>query len=72
VNDVVYLRRVTNPNPLLEELARQAADRLDAYSAHGESSVSILLITTIAREFGVPLAYVFAEIERRVRDRVPA
>ena len=62
-----YIRRVSNPEPLLEELARQVVDELDKWKAEG---LVIRLSTAIAlaREVGVPLDYVFDERERRVRE----
>lgn len=59
-------RRVA-PDPMLEELARQVVDTLERWKADG---LVVRLSTAIAlgREYGVPLDYVFAERERRVRE----
>jgi len=61
-------RRVANPEPVLEELARQVCDRLEQWKADG-LVVRLSTAIALAREFGVPLDYVFAERERRVRER---
>jgi hypothetical protein len=60
-------RRVPH-EPLLEDLARQVVDRLEQWKADG-LVVRLSSAIRLAREFGVPLDYVFAERERRVRER---
>ena len=60
-------RRVTDPEPMLEELARQVVDELERWKADG-LVVRLSTAIALAREFGVPLEYVFAERERRVRE----
>lgn len=62
--EAAYLRRVKDPNPLLEDLARQAVDALEA-RAHDRNFLSV---TGVCAEFGVPIAYVLDERERRARE----
>ena len=62
-DDAVYLRRVRDPNPILVELARQVVDLSERLKLPFHS------VTAAAGEFGVPLAYVLDEQERRERER---
>lgn len=57
--------------PVLEELARQVVDQIEKWKADG-LTVRLSTAITLAREYGVPLDYVFAERERRVRGQGPA
>lgn len=66
MNDV-YLRRVRDPNPLLEAIARGMLDQLEESQAQG-LPVTFDTLCRTAREFGVPLDYVLDERERRVRE----
>lgn len=60
-------RRV-DENPVLEQLARQVCDQLEAWKAEGKLTVRLSTAIALARAAGVPLAYVFAERERRNRE----
>jgi hypothetical protein len=64
-----YLRRVKDPNPFLEVLARQVCDQLERWIAEG-LVVQPSTIAQAAGEAGVPLDYVRDEQERRVRERM--
>lgn len=69
-DDGVYLRRVKDPNPLLEALARQALDSYEQQTAMvgGERGLGdVARLADNALRFGVPLAYLLDERERRVR-----
>lgn len=59
-----YLRRVRDPNPLMQDLASQAIDSLDGVGASDH-----FRLRRAADQFGVPLAYLLDEVERRVRER---
>ena len=67
MTDEAFIRRVKDPNPMLQELARQAVDVLEAKHDAG----TFLSVTGVSRELGVPLEYVLDERERRVRERRP-
>jgi hypothetical protein len=60
-----YLRRVRDPNPLLEQLAAQAVDELQEQRL---VSTSVGALAAAARTFGVSIDYILDEIERRVRE----
>lgn len=60
-----YLRRVPDPNPILQDLARQALDSI-AHLGTGE----LHRLIWAADQFGVPLAYLLDEVERRQRERL--
>lgn len=66
-NGSVYLRRVKDPNPMLEELARQVCDQIDKWEAEVGSPVRPIVVGVLAADAGVPLEYVLDERERRVR-----
>lgn len=58
-----YLRRVRNPDPLLQILASEAADVVERLGAS---------VRLVAQQFGVPTDYILDELERRVRARQQA
>lgn len=60
-----FVRR-SRPDPILEELARQA---VDALVTRGASNPTPYLLGLVAGEFGVPIAYILDERERRVREQ---
>jgi len=60
----VYLRRVKDPNPLCEQLARQVADAIGPQAVARPRALA-----AAAALAGVPIAYVLDELERRVRER---
>ena len=60
-------RRVQDPEPMLEALARQVVDELERWKADG-LAVRLSTAIALAQEYGVPLDYVMAERERRVRE----
>lgn len=62
--DDVYLRRVRDPNPLLQDLARQACDTWWALAPAHRTFGALL---GQARFLGVPFDYVLDEVERRER-----
>jgi hypothetical protein len=66
MSEPAYLRRVRTPDPIYEELARQAVDGLEA-------GRTLLVSDTFAacRAFGVPIDYLLDEIERRKREARP-
>ena len=64
--DAVYARRVRDPNPLLEQLAREETTRLLALS--GGMRPPVWLLARAAHTVGVPLDYFLDELERRVRE----
>lgn len=67
--EAAYLRRVKDPNPLLEDLARQAVDKLIAQDHRARQAIAeFISVAEVAREFGVPIAYVLDERERRARE----
>jgi hypothetical protein len=63
----VYLRRVKNPSPLLEELARQVADLIGQQGRLRPGALA-----AAAALAGVPIAYVLDELERRTRAATEA
>jgi hypothetical protein len=61
---------VREPNPMLEELARQAVDELAAQQYLKDASpASFARLADVAHRFGVPIEYVLDERERRVREQ---
>lgn len=68
-DDGVYLRRVRDPNPMLQELARQVVDTIDRWELEVGSPVRFAAVAALAADAGVPLDYVLDERERRVRER---
>lgn len=52
---------------MLEELARQACDQIERWALHDRVQPST--IARAAHNVGVPMEYVLAERERRVRAR---
>ena len=66
-DDEVYLRRVKDPNPMLEELARQVVDMLERIEQRWPGRVSPRVLADTAHMVGVPNDYVLDERERRVR-----
>jgi hypothetical protein len=69
-DDEVYCRRVRDPNPMLEQLARQVVDTVETLERERAGrSVSMVAIASTAHELGVPIEYVLDERERRVRER---
>lgn len=70
--DDVYLRRVRDPNPMLEQLARQVCDQYElvVYPAR-DPVANYRTLAVLAAEAGVPIDYVLDERERRARREVP-
>lgn len=71
MSDAVHVRRVKNPDPLLQELARQVCDQIEAWQREVTPTrqVQAWLVIRLSRDAGVPLGYVLDEHERRVRER---
>jgi hypothetical protein len=68
MSEIAFIRRVRHPNPVLEELARQAVDELETQAyLKDDSSGSFVRIADLAHRYGVPFEYVLDERERRVR-----
>jgi hypothetical protein len=68
MTESAFLRRVRQPDPLLQELARQAVDELETQQyLKNESPGSVRRLADLAHRYGVPMAYVLDERERRVR-----
>jgi hypothetical protein len=63
----VYLRRVRDPQPLQQDLARQAVDAIQRTTRPG-TTARFYALAEAADEFGVPLDYVLDELERRCRE----
>ena len=70
MSDDVYMRRVRDPNPMLEQLAGQV---LEEYERHVRPSrdarVNFALLSHIAYAYACPIDYVLDERERRVREQ---
>jgi hypothetical protein len=71
MSDVCHIRRVSAPDPMREELARQAVDAVLRATPAG-TKVRFLSLVLAADEYGVALGYILDECERRVRTRAEA